>query len=203
MAEMMIFGPDRFLLEPSREEVFSWLMCTEELPCYRAFDTEWEAAVALLHACISPYAAFVRESENSMTVFITLGPQAEAEITRLFEAQHYVAASLLNTLCDEMLFQMDRQAAAIMEDVLAPEGLHIAARMEPVVDLAPDDLSRLSRPLLDAFPDVRVTRQGMLFPTKSMMYCVSLSSTACDNEALHDCSRCSQTNCLYRTVRQS
>jgi len=197
---MMVFGPERFSLHPDRDEVFSWLMCNN-LPCSAAFDSEWDDTAVLLRASIEPHAAMLRDTDTAMTVFLTLGPQAEAQITRLFESQRYVQASLLNTMCDEMLFQMDRQTVGLMEDVLAPERLHIAARMEPVVDLSPEEMCRLSRPLSDIFPYVRVSPQGMLFPTKSMMYCVSLSADGCGQHALHDCSRCSQKDCLYRSGR--
>ena len=203
MEQLTIFGPESFTLKPDRDEVFKWLVCENQLPCYGAFSASWDDALSMLHQCISPHAVLLREQDETATLFITLGPEAEACITSLFEQQRYVAASLLNTLCDEMLFQLDRQAVALLEETLIPEGLHVTAWLEPMVDLEPQDLIRRLQPLLSTFPYVRISHQGMLFPTKSMMYCVPLSRDGCQQPSQHDCSRCSQKNCLYRSVKKT
>ena len=203
MEQLTVFGLESFTLQPDREEVFQWLQCEERLPCYDAFSGSWDEAVSLLNDCVSPHAALLRDGDKAVTVFVTLGPEAEACITGLFEQQRYVMASLLNTLCDEMLFQMDRQAVILLEEALVPEDLHVTAWLEPMVDLSPQDLAKRLQPLLSAFPYARISHQGMLFPTKSMMYCVPLSHDGCQQPSLHDCSRCGQKNCLYRSVRQT
>ena len=203
MEKLTVFGPESFTLKPDREEVFKWLLCEEHLPCFDVYSSSWDEAVSILHDCVSPHAALLRDEDESVTLFITLGPEAEARITGLFEQQRYVMASLLNTLCDEMLFQMDRQAVILLEEALAPEDLHVTAWLEPMVDLSPQDLVKRFQPLLSAFPYARISHQGMLFPTKSMMYCVPLSHDGCQQPSLHDCSRCGQKNCLYRSVRQT
>ena len=97
---------------------------------------------------------------------------------------------------------MDRQAGTLLEKALAPEGLHIAGLMEPMVDLDPRELTRRVQPLFGAFPYVRISRRGTLFPTKSMMYSIALAREGCGHHSLHDCSRCRQTNCLYRSIRR-
>ncbi len=202
MDELTVFGPECFELKPDREEVFKWLQCGEGLPCRGVFADAWDEAVSLLYAVIRANAVLIRNADGAVSVFLTLGPDAEAGVTRLFRQQRYVAASLLNTLCDEMLFQMDRQAGTLLEKALAPEGLHIAGLMEPMVDLDPQELTRRVQPLFRAFPYVRISRRGTLFPTKSMMYSIALAREGCGHHSLHDCSRCRQTNCLYRSIRR-
>ena len=203
MEQLTVFGPERFTLKPNRNEVFKWLQCDEQLPCYCTYTAAWDESVSLLQASIAPRAALVRAEDGAVSMFMTLGPEAETQITQLFCQERYVIASLLNTLCDEMLFQMDRQAGALLEEAFMSEGLHIATLMEPMLDLAPDDMLRRIQPMLRAFPFVRVSRQGTLFPTKSMMYSITLTHEDCRKHSLHDCSKCSQVNCLYRSVKNT
>ena len=202
MEKLTIFGPERFALRPDKQEVFKWLQCGEHLPCYSTFSDSWDQAVSMLQKCISPHVVMLRSTDEAATVFITLGPEAEAHVTELFEEQRYIAASLLNTLCDEMLFQMDGQAVALLEEALAPEGLHAASLQEPLVDLSPAELLSHLEPLRSVFPYLNISRHGTLFPTKSMMYRVALTREGCGQSSLHDCSRCNQTTCLYRSSKK-
>ena len=48
MEKLSIFDSEHFILEPNREEVFGWLSCEEQLPCYDVFSTAWEEAVSML-----------------------------------------------------------------------------------------------------------------------------------------------------------
>lgn len=192
-----MFGPERFALRPDRGEVFAWLQCGEALPCRAAFEAEWGAATAALRESMLPCAAVWREGAL-MTVFVTLGAAAEERITALFREEAYVRGSLLNTMCDEMLFQMDEQMAALLQEMLAGEGLYIEKRLEPQVDLSPAELIGRFAPLRSALPFARVSEAGTLSPTKSMMYCLTLSGHRCEQHALHDCARCRQKDCLYR-----
>ena len=201
MEQLTIFGPERIKLQPDRNEVFKWLQCGEHLPCYGIFSASWDEAVSRLSDCISPHIAVLRSTYESATILITLGPDAEACVTRLFEQQRYVTASLLNTLCDEMLFQMDRQAVSLLAETLSPDGLHAASLQEPLVDLAPEELLSHLQLLRSRFPYLRISPHGTLFPTKSMMYRVALTREGCGQASLHDCSRCNQTSCLYRSAK--
>ena len=79
---------------------------------------------------------------------------------------------------------------------------YIAARLEPGVEYPVSCQRRLFEPLQPALPFARISETGVLYPAKSMMYCVKLSAQAGGAESLHDCARCSQTDCPYRTEKQ-
>ena len=202
MERITVYGPQRFDLRPDREQAFAWLSCVESLPCYDIFARNWPDAAALSADLAEPRVAFCREAPDALTVFLTLGPAAERRIDALFARQEYVLASLLNTVCDQLLFQLDRHAAALLGGEAARGGLHIAARLEPGVEYPVSRQRRLFEPLQPALPFARISETGVLYPAKSMMYCVKLSAQAGGAESLHDCARCSQTDCPYRTEKQ-
>ena len=198
MEKLTVFGADRFDLLPDRVEAFAWLACGEGLPCRDVFEAEWQAATELLRKTAAPQAAILREDAAAMSVFITLGPGAERRAADLFRRERYVLGSLMNTLCDQTLFQMDRQLSPLLQELLAAEGLFIATRLEPRVDLSPAEQRRRFSPLKEALPFARVSRRGALYPAKSMMYCLTLTAEPCGQRLLHDCARCGQTDCPYR-----
>ncbi len=197
MDNVMIFGPEHFRLQPDAPEVFGWLGCGENLPCYAAFEAAWPEAAALLQGDICPMAA-LSEHDDLLTVFLTLGASPENRVNALFHQQKYVLASLLNTLCDQMLFQMNHQFSAMLQKKLNAEHRFMADRLEPGIDFSPQLQRQRFAPLQSAFPDVKISSSGILTPAKSMMYCVTLSQHACDQASLHDCSKCSQQDCIYR-----
>ena len=194
----MIFGADRFTLEPDRDEVFAWLQCRRGLDCLPAFENEWKPALRLLEETMHPLAATLRKTQHALTVFLTIGPEAERRVGALFGEEKYILGSLLNTLCDEMLFPMDRQMATVLRRELLPEHLYMAERLEPRVHLSPETLQADFRPLQQVVPFARVSDSGVLYPAKSMLYRVTLSGQADAVLALHDCARCDQLDCLYR-----
>ena len=200
MERITVYGPESFSLRPDREQAFAWLSCAEGLPCYDAFARSWPEAAALSADLTDPRAAVCREAADDLTVFLTLGPAAERRIDALFARQEYVLASLLNTVCDQLLFQLDRSAAALLGAEAARDGRYIAARLEPGVDYPVSAQRRLFEPLWAALPFVRISQSGVLCPAKSMMYRVRLSAQPCGAETLHDCARCSQTDCPYRSA---
>ena len=198
MDGMTVFGPERFSLIPDRNQVFGWLGCGRDIPCRQAFERSWEPAAACLAECMVPQAVIARQEDGTLTVFLTLGPEPEERMSALFQRREYVTGSLLNTMSDALLFQMDRQAALLIGGMLRAERLYIASRMEPGTDLTADLQREKLLPFRELLPFVRISETGVLFPTKSMMYVLTVSDEPCRLEALHDCSVCSQKNCPYR-----
>ena len=198
MEGVALFGPDRFSLLSDRERVFRWLGCDRNLPCWQAFDRAWPMASAALKACARPQAAAARGDDDTLTVFLTLGPEPEARMSALFEAREYVAGSLLNTMSDELLFQMDQQAAALVSGLLLSEHVYARSRLEPNVDLTTDVQRKKLLPIQRALPFARISETGVLYPSKSMMYVITVSDQPCHLDMLHDCAACSQKDCLYR-----
>lgn len=199
MDEVTVFGSEHFTLHPDAPEVFGWLGCAENMPCFAAFSGAWTEAEHLLRESIHPQAALA-EHGDLVTVFLTLGSACENCVDTLFQQQKYVLASLLNTLCDEMLFQMNHQFSDLLRQRLQAEHRYMAARLEPGVDFPPDIQRQRFLPLQTIFPDVKISDTGILTPAKSMMYCVTLTQHECDITNLHDCSKCSQKDCIYRKI---
>ena len=195
---MTVFGPGHFTLIPNREKVFAWLGIDREIPCRQAFERAWPAASATLAASIHPQAAAVQSPDGTLTAFLTLGPGPEERMTALFRKREYVTGSLLNTMSDELLFQMDQQLASLLSGVLRPQGLYAGTRLEPgarfTADLQREKLSAIEK----AFPFARISETGILYPTKSMMYVIALSDQPCRLQTLHDCAGCVQKDCPYR-----
>ena len=195
---MTLFGPERFSLHPNRQKVFGWLGCDRDIPCRRAFERAWEPAAAALMECVRPQAAVARGVGGAMTVFLTLGTMVGERITAHFRRQEYVAGSLMNTMSDELLFQMDGQAAALVSAMLRAERVYASARLEPGIDLTADAQRRALLPVQKAIPFAKISDTGVIYPTKSMMYVITVSDQPCRMDTLHDCASCGQRDCVYR-----
>ena len=198
MEGIAVFGPERFSLRPNQERVFRWLGCDGDIPCRQAFERAWGAATAALAECAQPQAATSRGEDGAITVFLTLGHGPEQRMAALFRRDEYVAGSLLNTLSDEMLFQMDQQAASLVSGMLRAEHVYAHSRLEPGVGLAADAQRERLLPIQGALPFARISGTGILYPTKSMMYVITVSEQPCQLDMLHDCATCGQINCIYR-----
>ena len=201
MEKITVYSGEHFPIQPDQAEVFHWLQCGGELPCRAAYEAAWDQAVLLLRQTAAPRAAVLREGANRLAILLTLGSQAEALASRLFQRQEYIAGSLLNVLCDELLFQMDRSAGLLLQRDLAEEGLSMAERAEPGAGLSVAEQRKCLSQMERAMPDVRISEHGMISPAKSMMYLVTLSRQGCGSVLLHDCANCPQKECLYRSIR--
>lgn len=184
---------------PDREEVFSWLRCGEGLPCREAYEAAWEEAAEMLRREADPRAVILRERPDRITLLITLGRGPEERVSALFREGRYVEGELLNVLCDEMLFQMDDRTENVLRSLLAREGMSMARRAEPGYGLDAAEQEHFFERIGSTIPEAHLTEHGALSPAKSMMYGVELSREEC-HTALHDCSRCPKTDCLYRKV---
>ncbi|MBR3019065.1 MAG: hypothetical protein IKH57_18640 [Clostridia bacterium] len=200
MEKITVYSGEHFPIQPDKAEVFRWLQCGEELPCRAAYEVAWEQAVLLLLQTAAPQAAVLRE-EDRLAILLTLGSQAETLSSRLFQQQEYIIGSLLNVLCDELLFQMDHRAGLLLQSDLAGEGLSMAERAEPGAGLSVAEQRRCLSHLEHVMPDVRISEHGIISPAKSMMYRVTLSRQGCGSVLLHDCVHCPQKECLYRSVK--
>ena len=201
MEKLTVFGPEHFPITPDREEIFAWLACPEGLACRPAFESAWDGAARLLEETSRPMAAIVRDGKNRLTVFLTLGPLVEEAAAGLFRQERYVAASLFNTMCDELLFQMDRRSVTLLNELANREKLCISAREEPGTETPGAFPTDRFEPIRAACPWASLSPSGVIDPVKSMLYSVTLSEHACGFTALHDCSRCSQKDCPYRDAR--
>lgn len=202
MERITVYSGEHFPIQPDQAEVFRWLQCGGELPCRAAYESAWDQAVLLLRQTAAPQAAVLREEERRLTILLTLGSQAESLASRLFQQQEYITGSLLNVLCDELLFQMDEQVSVLLQHVLREEGLSMTERAEPGAGLSVADQRRCLIQMEHVMPDVRISEHGMIFPAKSMMYRVTLSRQGCGNVLLHDCANCPQKDCMYRSVKE-
>ena len=199
MEKIKMFGAEYFRLIPKQEEVFGWLQCTSNLPCRGAYEAAWEETVALLQKEISPSVVILFEKNQWLDVVLTLGPEAETEASELFKKGKCIHGSLMNVICDEILFQLDGQATVLLEQELAKEGLFMGAHLEPGIGLDQEEQRKALEQMHDALPFLGLSSHGILSPAKSMMYRVMLSYSHCAHSALHDCSQCNQLDCLYRT----
>ena len=201
MERITVYSREHFPIQPEQAEVFRWLQCGGELPCRAAYESAWDQAVILLRQTAAPQAAVLREEKRRLTILLTLGSQAESLASRLFQRKEYITGSLLNVLCDELLFQMDHRADLLLQRDLAEEGLSVAERAEPGFGLSVKDQRRSLIQMEHVMPDVRISEHGMISPAKSMMYRVTLSRQGCGNMLLHDCANCPQKDCMYRSMK--
>ena len=201
MAEkMMVLEKEAFHLEPNREEVYQWLRLQPQLPVWKAFDREWERALALFGQKVWFRGFAWLRGESEAAVFLTLGGEVDRAVEQAFAQGQYVLASLLNTLADQSLFQMDMQAGRLLEERWSLQGKYIGARTEAPMDYP---LERQRALLAEKnLPGVTVYESGLFQPTKSLLYCLAITNQPVQGQSTHDCSRCEKTNCPYRGYRR-
>ena len=200
MEKIKLFGAECFRLVPNREEVFGWLQCTPDLPCRATYEAAWKETVALLQKDIRTSVVSLRETDKWLDVVLTLGPDVEIKASELFKQGKCIHGSLMNVICDELLFQLDNQAGALLEKELAKEGLFLGTHLEPGIGLDQKEQRKALEQMRKVLPFLSLSCHGILSPAKSMMYRVMLSEVHCLHSALHDCSLCSQKDCPYRTA---
>ncbi|HUM59861.1 MAG TPA: hypothetical protein PLA31_00230 [Clostridia bacterium] len=198
MDKVTLYGSEHFPIPDDCSEVFSWLSCTDMLPCFPTFSAVWSTAVDALRDRVRPLAVVVREA-GMLTVWITLGQQADALILEAFHAGDYIRALLLNTLADRVLFRMDETVVRLVREQLRAEDMFIGARLEPAVDfdLTAEHIASVHAVL----PEAGLSSAHSLTPSKSMLFCLTLAPHDCMTTGLHDCSRCSQQLCPYRGAK--
>ena len=202
MAETtIVLTADAFSLAPDRAELFRWLKCPEDLPAHRAFLEARDEARACFERLCAPLCLAHLTPEGQATVFLTAGAALEAEVDRCFARGACAQAALLNLMADQALFEMDGQAAKLLETRLAAQGLYIAARREAPIDFPLALQRRLFAPLAPSAPGISVTEAGVFRPVKSMLFCLDTTPTPCHGQAAHDCSRCRMQHCPYRRLR--
>lgn len=201
MEKITVYSGEHFPIQPDQAEVFRWLQCGGELPCRAAYEAAWDQAVLLLRQTAAPQASVLREGTDRLAILLTLGSRAESLASRLFQRREYITGSLLNVLCDELLFQMDRRADLLLQRDLAEEGLSMTQRAEPGDGLSVAEQRRCLAQMKHVMPETRISEHGMIFPAKSMMYRVTLSPQGCGSVLLHDCANCPQKECMYRSVK--
>ena len=198
MEKIMILSSPDFILAPDRKEVYEWLACPDTLPCRQAYEKRWDQAAELLEQTSVPTAVLIRENKLSLYVFVTIGLHAEKKISALFSNGEYITANLLNTLCDQRLFQIDRQTASRIKAELETEHLFLADRKDPGEEELPQEAEKRFASIKAVLPWAGISKSGILSPTKSMLYRMELSDQPCSTDTLHDCSVCGQKDCLYR-----
>ncbi len=199
MEKIKLIGAEYFNLVPDQEEVFGWLKCTPNLPCRTVYEAVWDETVDLLQKSIRTSVVILYERDKWLDVVLSLGPDAEVEASKQFKKGKCIQGSLMNVLCDELLFQLDKQVAALLELELAKEGLFLGQQLEPGIGFGKEEQRKALEQMRALLPFLSLSCHGVLSPAKSMMYRVMLSRTHCAHSALHDCSQCSQKDCLYRT----
>ena len=199
MEKIKLFGAEYFRLVPNQEEVFGWLQCTQDMPCRTAFEDAWKETVALLQKNTRTSVVILQETDKWLDVVLTLGPDAEIKASELFKQGKCIHGSLMNVICDELLFQLDNQVGVLLEKEFAKDGLFLGTHLEPGIGLEQEEQRKALEQMCQVLPFLSLSCHGILSPAKSMMYRVMLSEAHCTHSALHDCSLCSQRDCLYRT----
>ena len=201
MESLSIQSAGSFQDMPSRDTVLGWLGCAPDAPCHAVFSGAYDTAVSRLRNCMQPCAVLVRGDPRSLTVFLSLGPEPEKTTGALFAAGEYILGSVMDTLCDGTLFQMDRTIAGILEKKLEDEHRYLSAREDPGESFPLSEQVQAIQSVRTVLPYVSISGHGILTPVKSMLIRVRLSETPCAISSLHDCSMCTQEGCVYRDTQ--
>lgn len=133
---------------------------------------------------------------------ITLGPDVDAEITRLFASGDYAQAAIWDALGSDAAEQAMQSLYELVNQEVCQQGFALTARFSPGYgDLALRQQQRLHQLVAGATIGIAVTPKHLLIPRKSVTAItgwLTADAVTLDLESSKACATCNLLSCQYR-----
>ncbi len=123
-------------------------------------------------------------------------------IESFMEKDEYLESYILNDLSNEIIFNGSREMNNEIYNLTKSMGYNLTGRYSP----GENEMSlELQEKVLKIFKDefdvnAHLTENYMLYPEKSMLYFFGMDKNIPDVSIEHDCTKCQNISCFYRTV---
>lgn len=198
-----------------KETVFRLLDCRKENPFYGEMELSYETLLEDMKKLCLPEGIldFANASELQLekeypkdTVFAmvlyTIGEEISERITQLFEKNEYFDGMVLDAMADSCLFSMEQEWRTILSEQCKKRNLGIEKRMEAPLDFPVEVQKRIWQLLDGESIGVTMTSAYMFSPVKTLCLLFMLTDDVCQNNAAHDCQRCSNLSCCLRRKKK-
>lgn len=191
--------------------VFRLLDCHKENPLYEEMESSYESLLedikkychpkGLLDFAVASELDLEKEyGENAVfaMVLYTIGEEISRKIDSFFEKNEYFDGMLLDAMADSCLFSMEEEWRDILIDECKKRKMGIARRMEAPADFSIETQKKIWQLTNGEKLGVTMTSGGMFDPIKTICLLFLLTNDVCQNNAGHDCKKCSNELCRLR-----
>lgn len=203
-----------FDIKVDKDKVFQIIDCKKDSPVYDRVSNIYAEVLNKAIKLVKPRAIFKLEKNISdceyevmqkctylIPCLVTLGEDIGIESSKDFENANYLEGLLLDTISDQMLFNVSSQLRGKIIDYTKELGIGLTPRISPggkgvPMEIQKDILIRLAG---KEKLGVDITQGYMLNPIKSLAYFYGADKDIPASLIDHDCSTCGRRDCKFRT----
>ncbi|GMQ63863.1 ASKHA domain-containing protein [Vallitalea maricola] len=193
----------------NKKEVLNTMQCYEDSTNYSEYCKIYEEVVDNSVKNITPKGYYIitdndnyidNNCEQVIFCLVTLGSFIDEEIKRYFDNNDYLKGMMLNTIGDQMLFDISNSLFKLLQKEQSDNGINLTSRIEPG---SSESSIKFQKTILDMInekesTDITITSGYMFSPTKTLSYYYGASANIPPTTVDHDCSKCSNLTCPFR-----
>ncbi|SHH45321.1 hypothetical protein [Clostridium grantii] len=203
-----------YTCEPRKNIVFNSIDCFEDSPVYEYATEVFESLKDNLNefldlSMIYTNVEIAKEIEfhipkcyNKLCLcFVTLGTKVLDKIQEYFEEDSYFEGMLLDSICDDILFQYSNKLAQHIKELAENNNQGVSKKISPGDDQYPMEYNKfiidnlIEKEKLDI--NIGYTESYMIYPVKSLAFIYAQGDNI-KSEKDHNCALCKNTDCKFR-----
>jgi uncharacterized 2Fe-2S/4Fe-4S cluster protein (DUF4445 family) len=140
------------------------------------------------------------DCEQVIFCLVTLGNFIDQEIKRYFDINNYLKGMILDSIGNQMLFDISNSLFKLLEKQQSQKGVNLTSRIEPGSE---ESSVQFQKDILDKIngnenTGITITSGYMFSPTKTLSYYYGASPNIPPTSVDHDCNKCSNITCAFR-----
>ncbi|GMQ60109.1 hypothetical protein AN1V17_45090 [Vallitalea sediminicola] len=193
----------------NKKEVLNTMQCYEDSTNYSEYCKVYKEVVEFSVKHIIPKGYYIivdndnyidNNCEQVIFCLVTLGGFIDKEIKRYFDNNDYLKGMMLNTIGDQMLFDISNSLFKLLQKEQSDNGINLTSRIEPG---SSESSIKFQKTILEKInekdtTDITITSGYMFSPTKTLSYYYGASANIPPTTVDHDCSKCSNLTCPFR-----
>lgn len=206
-----------FSVIADKKRTMQAIECDEKNPVYDVVSSIYDQLLVKAEQLVNPRAVIRCQAmpENYLCVetlglegckeiifcIATIGDKVESEIAKLMQDGDYLEALVLNSIADQIVFNITNQVRKIITRSLVEDAVSLTRKFSPGVDQVPMHFQRDIYDRLEAgsLLDLNISPGYMLTPTKSIAFYYGITDKVNDNVLIndHECFCCGDEKCKY------
>ncbi|MFD3158084.1 ASKHA domain-containing protein [Haloimpatiens sp. FM7330] len=204
-----------FKINLRKQNILKAIDCYENSPAYDMTLDMYSDFENKINDWIDPVGVYTIINKNDYSIpvlkcyssliccFVTLGEKISNIVNNHFSNGEYLEAMLLDAMSDDILFQLSSQLFNKIYIDTSNNGLGLSTRYSPgdnnfSMEYQSFILENIKKK--ETLPlDVSLSESYMFTPLKSLGFIYGADKNIKKNKLDHDCSRCNNTNCKFRT----
>ncbi|WP_432663831.1 ASKHA domain-containing protein [Wukongibacter baidiensis] len=202
-----------FDIEIDKDKVFQIIDCKKDSPVYDRVNNIYIKVLNKAMKLIKPKGIFKLEKTTSnynyeimeryshlVSCLVTLGEDIGLASSKDFENGDYLEGLLLDTISDQILFNISNQMREKIIDYTKEIGIGLTPRMSPGENGVPIEVQKDILLRLEGKEKlgVDITVGYMLNPVKSLAYFYGADKNISISLIDHDCSKCGRADCKFK-----